>query len=395
VTDPAGALLARARRLQREAPLVDGHNDLAWELRERAAGELGRMDPGGPLPELHTDLPRLKAGGVGAQFWAAFVPFTEPSPLRATLEQIDLIRRMTERAPELEVAWTAEEVERIHGQGRIASLVGVEGGHAIENSLGVLRQFRRLGVRYLTLTHGSTIDWADASTDEARHGGLSPFGEEVVREMNRLGMLVDLSHVSADAARTALRVTEAPVVFSHSSAQAVADHPRNVPDDVLETVRSNRGVVMVTFYSAFVHPQGAELMRDMFEVQRRFQAQHPDDPHAAHEAYEAWRTASQIPRGSVALLADHVDHIARVAGIDHVGIGSDFDGVTLLPEGMEDVSCYPNLTAELLARGYTDDEVKKVLGENVLRVMREVDRVAERLQRERGPSTATIRELDG
>lgn len=389
----ADALLERARRLHREVPLVDGHNDLPWEIRQNAGGDLRRMDPRGPLPERHTDLPRLEAGGVGAVFWAAYVPvdaIEEHAAARIALEQIDLIRRMTEAAPELELATTAADVRRIHGEGRIASLIGIEGGHAIENSLGALRAFHDLGVRYLTLTHANTLDWADAATDEPRSGGLSPFGEEVVREMNRLGMLVDLSHVSDETMRDAIRVAEAPVIFSHSSARAVADHPRNVPDDVLRLLPENGGVVMVNFYSGFVDPEGARVMRDMFEVRRELRARFPGDAARADSAYDAWRAANPVPRGTVATVADHVDHVVQVAGIDHVGLGSDYDGVSLLPEGLEDVSTYPALTVELLRRGYSDADVRKILGENVLRVMEEAERVSARLRRERPASVATV-----
>jgi membrane dipeptidase len=392
------AFLERARRIHAEAPLVDGHNDLPWEIREKAQGDLSAMDPDGPLPGQHTDVARLRAGGVGGVFWAAYVPVSRIAgggSAAFALEQIGLIRRMTERSPHLEMATTAAEVERIHREGRVASLIGIEGGHAIENSLDVLRQFHALGVRYLTLTHSSTIDWADAATDAPRHGGLSRFGEEVVREMNRLGMLVDLSHVSDATMMDALRVSEAPVIFSHSSARAVADHPRNVPDSVLAALPANGGVVMVNFYSGFVEPRGAVLMRGMFDVQRRFREQHPGDPAAAQRAYQAWRAANPVPRGTVGTLADHVDHVVRVAGIDHVGIGSDYDGVTTLPVGMEDVSTFPRLTAELLRRGYSEADVRKILGGNVLRAMRAAEQTAARLQAERGPSQAVIDVMDG
>ncbi|HEU0014280.1 MAG TPA: dipeptidase [Longimicrobium sp.] len=391
------ALLERARRIHARAPLVDGHNDLPWEIREKAAGDVSRMDFQGPLPAQHTDVPRLKAGGVGGVFWAAYVPVDRIGNGAAAfaLEQIGLIKRMTEHSPELEWATTADDVARIHRRGRVASLIGIEGGHAIENSLDVLRQFHELGVRYMTLTHANTIDWADAATDSARHGGLTRFGEEVVREMNRLGMLVDLSHVSPETMKDALRVSEAPIIFSHSSARALADHPRNVPDDVLGLVGQNGGVVMINFYSGFTEPTAAGVMREMFNVQRRFREQHPGDPEAARRAYDEWRRANPVPRGTVATLADHIDHVRKVAGIDHVGLGSDYDGVTTLPQGMEDVSRYPYLTAELLRRGYSEADVRKVIGGNVLRVMRQAERVAERLQRERGPSVADIEALDG
>lgn len=389
------ALLQKARRIHRSAPLIDGHNDLPWEIREKAGGSVSAMDFRGELAGQHTDLPRLRAGGVGGVFWAAYVPADLPGSARIALEQVDLIHRMVELSPETELARTAADVVRIHRAGRVASLIGVEGGHAIENSLGVLRQLHRAGVGYLTLTHGTTIDWADASTDSATHGGLTRFGEEVVREMNRLGMLVDLSHVSDGTMDDALRVSAAPVIFSHSSARAIADHPRNVPDDVLRRLKENGGVVMINFFSAFTVPEGAEIMRDMFEVQRRLRAESGGDEEAYRAAYQAWRDANPIPRGTLSIVADHIDHVVRVAGIDHVGLGSDYDGVTVLPEGLEDVSRFPYLTAELLRRGYEEGDVKKILGGNVLRVMREAERVAERLQREREPSTATIEALDG
>jgi membrane dipeptidase len=390
-------LLERARRIHAAAPLVDGHNDLPWEIREKTQGDLSVMNPDGALPQQHTDVPRLKAGGVGGVFWAAYVPVERIGDGAAAfaLAQIGLIKRMTDASPQLELATTADDIVRIHHEGHIASLIGIEGGHAIENSLDVLRQFHELGVRYMTLTHTSTIDWADAATDSARHGGLTRFGEEVVREMNRLGMLVDLSHVSDETMADAIRVSAAPVIFSHSSARALADHPRNVPDDVLRMVKENGGIVMVNFYSGFVEPGAAAQARGMYAVQRRFREQFPNDPQAAQRAYDEWRRANPVPRGTVSTLADHVDHIVRIAGIDHVGLGSDFDGVTSLPEGMDDVSRFPWLTAELLRRGYSDDDVRKILGGNLLRVMRQAEQTAARLQRERGPSQAVIDVMDG
>lgn len=395
--DAADPLVQRALRIHRSAPLIDGHNDLPFEIREKAQGDLSHMDPNGSLPAQHTDVPRLKAGGVGGVFWAAYVPVETIGDGAAgfALAQIGLIKRMTDASPELEMALTADDVVRIHRRGHVASLIGIEGGHAIENSLDVLRQFHALGVRYMTLTHAQTIDWADAATDSARHGGLTRFGEEVVREMNRLGMLVDLSHVSPGTMEDAIRVSEAPVIFSHSSARALADHPRNVPDDVLRLLPRNGGLVMVNFYSGFVEPRAAEAMREMFEVQRRFRAQYPDSPDSASAAYRAWQAAHPVPRGTVATLADHIDHVVRVAGIDHVGLGSDFDGVGSLPEGMEDVSRFPYLTAELLRRGYGEGDVRKILGGNLLRVMRQAEQVAARLQRERPASQAVIDVLDG
>jgi membrane dipeptidase len=394
---PSPELLARARRLHAQVPLVDGHNDLPWEIREKGGSDPARMNPENALPQQMTDVPRLRAGGVGGVFWAAYVPvdYMGHGAARVAMEQIDLIHRMTEQSPSLELALTAADVRRIHRRGKIASLIGIEGGHAIENSLGALRQFYAMGVRYMTLTHVTTTDWADAATDSARHGGLTPFGEEVVREMNRLGMLVDLSHVSAETMRDALRVSQAPVIFSHSSAQAIADHPRNVPDDVLQMVRANGGIVMVNFYSGFTDPRAAAVMHDMVYVERRFKAEHPNDPATADSLYDQWRLAHPIPRGTVRTVADHVDHLVKVAGIDHVGLGSDFDGISTTPVGLEDVSKFPNLTAELLRRGYSDDDVKKILGLNLLRVMGQAEQVAARLQRERPASTKTIEEMDG
>ncbi|HEX6373560.1 MAG TPA: dipeptidase [Longimicrobium sp.] len=391
------ALLERARRIHASAPLVDGHNDLPWEIREKAQGDLSAMDPDGALPAQHTDVPRLKAGGVGGVFWAAYVPVDRIGNGAAAfaLAQIGLIKRMTDASPELELARTADDIVRIHGEGHVASLIGIEGGHAIENSLDALRQFHELGVRYMTLTHTSTLDWVDAATDSARHGGLTRFGEEVVREMNRLGMLVDLSHVSDASMKDAIDASAAPVIFSHSSARALADHPRNVPDDVLRMLPRNGGIVMINFYSGFVEPTAAEQARGMYAVQRRFRDQFPGDPQAAQRAYDEWRRANPVPRGTTATLADHIDHVVKVAGIDHVGLGSDYDGVTALPAGMEDVSRFPTLTAELLRRGYSDDDVRKILGGNLIRVMRQAEQVAGRLQRERGPSQAVIDVMDG
>ena len=385
--------MQRAARIHREAPLVDGHNDLPWQLRGKAGSDLDRMDLRRPLPSLHTDVPRLVEGGVGGVFFAAYVPYSAAErgmAARMTIEQIDLIHRMVEHAPELELALTADDVVRLHRDGRIAALIGIEGGHAIEDSLPLLRQFYALGARYMTLTHNETTNWADAAGGEARHGGLSDFGEEVVREMNRLGMMVDCSHVSDETMRDALRVSEAPVIFSHSSVRALAgDQPRNVPDDVLRLVRDNGGVVMINFYSGYLLPEppGREPAQS---VRRRLREQHPDNEAARRAAWRQWTRDNPVPRGDVATVADHVDHVVRTAGIDHVGLGSDFDGVSTLPRGLEDVSRYPALTAELLRRGYSEADVKKVIGGNVLRVMRACEATGRRLRAKRGPSTARL-----
>lgn len=391
------ALLERARAIHQSVPLIDGHNDLPWMLRNRARGDLSQMDIRGPLPDLHTDIPRLKQGGVGGLFFSAYVPYSayeRKMAARMTIEQIDLIHRMVAFAPEtFEFATTADDVERIHRAGKIAAMIGVEGGHSIENSLALLRQFHTLGVRYMTLTHSESLDWADSAGDpNPRLGGLTPFGEEVVREMNRLGMLVDLSHVSDDAMRDALRVTEAPVIFSHSSARALAgNQPRDVPDDVLPLVRENGGVVMVNFFSGFLLPEPVGRRERLNAVRRQLQEQYPGEANddARRAAMRAWTQANPVPRGDVGTVADHIDHLVKVAGIDHVGLGSDFDGVGTLPDGLDDVSKYPNLTAELLRRGYSETDVKKILGLNVLRVMRAVEATARRLS-DRPPSMATI-----
>jgi membrane dipeptidase len=328
---------------------------------------------------MHTDIPRLRKGGVGAQFWSAFVPANtrrKGEAVRLTLEQIDLIHRFVKAYPDaFELALTADDVERARKNGKIASLIGVEGGHSIDNSLGVLRCLYDLGVRYMTLTHSETLDWADSATDAPKSHGLSPFGEQVVREMNRLGMLVDISHVSAETMRHALKVTRAPLIASHSSAYALAEHPRNVPDDVLGLVKQNGGVVMVNFFSGFVVPEAARAMKDMFAEVRELQKKYPDQ-REFRTAMTQWRKEHPIPTGSVHNVVDHIEHIIKVAGADHVGLGSDFDGITTTPRQLEDVSCYPYVTQELLNRGHGKEEILKILGGNVLRVLRRAEEVA-------------------
>jgi len=361
-------LIEQAKRIHTNLPVVDGHNDLPWALRIRAGSDLDRSDPCTPLDGYHTDVPRLTAGGVGAQFWSVFVPAWDPSPFRTTVEQIDLVHRMTDRCSRLSRADSAADVAEARAQGLTASLMGAEGGHSIENSLAALRALRTLGVRYMTLTHADTIDWADSATDDARHGGLTTFGEEVVREMNRIGMIVDISHVSADTMRHALSVSERPLMASHSGAFALAPHPRNVPDDVLELIRANNGIVMVNFYPPFVSREGADQSVGRFAVARELMAQLGDD--AAVEAeLERMIEADPYPEVTVSDVVDHIEYVAEVAGVDHVGIGSDFDGIEITPVGLEDVSTYPAITVELLARDWQEPDIRKVLGENALRVL--------------------------
>jgi membrane dipeptidase len=380
----ADSALDRARRILRSTPLIDGHNDLAIAIRSDsiAQGDLDRYDLT-RRARGHTDLPRLRAGRVGGQFWSVYIPARMPEGgyARYQLEQISLVREMVARYPDdFALAGTAAEVERAFRRGRIASMLGIEGGSAIENSLGALRAYYDLGVRYMTLTHNVTLGWADAALDTARHGGLTPFGEEVVREMNRLGMLVDLSHASDATMDDALRVSEAPVIFSHSSARALADSPRNVPDAILSRLARNGGVVMVMFASGVVSPEGADSTRVWWPQLTRLHAAAPDDSVRRRISREFWATR-KMPVATLSQVADHIEHIRRVAGVDHVGLGSDFDGTRDLPVGLEDVSKYPDLFAELVRRGWSDTDLRKLAGLNVLRVMRRAEAVAERLQR--------------
>jgi len=398
--DPEAARrLAVAKHVIQRAPLIDGHNDIPWRMREQTPRyDFTVFDLRQPRPTFHTDIARLKAGGLGGQFWSVYVPGTlqGESAVTATLEQIDAVQEMLRRYPEtFEAARTAADVERIAKAGKIASMMGMEGGHSIDRSLAALREFSRMGVGYMTLTHNVTLPWADAANDVARHGGLTAFGEEVVREMNRLGMLVDLSHTSPDTMHDALRVTEAPVIFSHSSARAICDVPRNVPDDVLAEVKKNGGVVMVSFVNGFTAPEGAAYRVRMEAERARLKAKPEANAAAVDAAMEAWTKANPGPKATLSQVADHIDHIRKVAGIDHIGIGSDFDGMDSTPEGLEDVSKYPALFAELLRRGYSEEDVQKIAGRNVLRVMRAAEGVAQRLQKARPPSLATIDALDG
>lgn len=375
---PPVELTDQARQLHARALVVDGHNDLPWQMRLRGSMSFDKLDIAQPQPDLHTDIPRLKQGGVGAQFWSVYVSAKrayDGTALMATLEQIDIVKEMLDRySGTFELALTAADIERIRKSGKIASLIGVEGGHCIENSMNVLRQLYDLGARYMTLTHSDTLDWADSATDDPRSGGLSPFGEDVVREMNRLGMLIDLSHVSVDTMKHTLRVTAAPVIFSHSSARAVADHPRNVPDDVLRLVKQNGGVVMVNFYSGFVVPESAERSSARYRYQVELEKSLEEDE--VKSALRRWDLKHPFKRGSIHDVVDHIDHIVQVAGIDHVGLGSDFDGIGTVPRQLEDVSCYPLITQELLNRGYQEDEILRILGENLIRVMKQVEAVS-------------------
>jgi membrane dipeptidase len=367
-----------ARDLLGRFPLIDGHNDLPWALRMRAGGDVSQVNLAAPVDGTHTDLPRLAAGRVGAQFWSVYVPATlaGDGAVAAVLEQIDLTRRLIAGYPEaLGLALTADDVERIFASGRVASLLGAEGGHAIAGSLGVLRMLYALGVRYLTLTHNANVGWADSATDEPQAGGLTDFGREVVREMQRIGMLVDLSHVSPDTMRGTLDVAGAPVIFSHSSARAVCDAPRNVPDDVLARLAANGGVCMVTFVPAFVSQACADWMAGLkTEAARR--GLDPRDLGKLFSIKPEWEQEHPVPRATLTQVADHIDHVRRVAGVEHVGLGGDFDGTDDVTVGLEDVSTYPALFAELLRRGWTEADCAALAGGNVLRAMRAAEAFA-------------------
>jgi membrane dipeptidase len=390
--------LEHARQLLKSTPLIDGHNDLPWEIREfkTAPRDVAAYDLRSRTPK-HTDLGRLREGQVAAQFWSIYIPgeIKDSGFARVQLEQFDIARRMIARYPDrLALALTAADIERDFKRGRIASLLGMEGGHAIENSLGALRAYYELGARYLTLTHNVTLDWADAALDTAQHNGLTEFGREVVREMNRLGMLVDLSHVSPATMSDALDVSEAPVIFSHSAARALTDHPRNVPDSILARLPKNGGVVMVTFVPAFVSPEAAAWDAEAREQSEKLKTS-VSDTAERRRINDEWKAAHPQPPATLKQVADHIEHVRDVAGIEHVGIGSDFDGIDTVPQGLEDVSKFPELFAELIRRGWSDSDLKKLAGQNLLRVLRAAEATAARLQLSRPPSTKTIEELDG
>ena len=384
------AALQRARRLLASTILVDGHNDLPYAIRnfKDAPGDIVAYDLRKPTPG-DTDLARLRAGGLGAQFWSVYIPGEGRGPFaRPQLEQIEIARRIIARYPDsFRFATTVAEIRAARRDGKIASMLGMEGGYGIENSLGALRAYYDLGVRYMALTHNAHTDWADAAAQvPARHDGLTPFGEEVVREMNRLGLLVDLSHAAPSTMADTLRITAAPVIFSHSSARGVCDVPRNVPDDILRELPRNGGVVMVTFVDSFVNCEVGRVMQP-YMAALRARAAAAATPEEAQRIMDEGRAAMQRPKTTIGMVADHIEHIRRVAGIDHVGIGGDFDGNDWWPEGLDDVSTYPRLFAELIRRGWSDADLRKLAGENVLRAMEQTERVAARLQRERPAST--------
>ncbi|SEB96989.1 membrane dipeptidase [Nocardioides exalbidus] len=378
-------------------PVIDGHNDLLWTARAETAYDFSRLDVGTGGTPTHTDLPRMRAGGMGAQFWSVYVPcrFTGGDAVTATLEQVDAARLLTGTyADQLAWATTADEVEDAWSRDRIASLMGAEGGHSIDCSLGTLRQLFGLGVRYLTLTHNANTPWADSATDTPAVGGLTAFGREVVREMNRLGMMVDLSHVSADTMRAALEVTEAPAIFSHSSARAVTDSPRNAPDDVLTSMAAGGGVCMVTFVPKFVNADCADHHRALVAAAAAQGV--PESDGLRFAAFEdRWLEDNPAPAATLDDVVAHVEHVREVAGIDHVGLGGDYDGVETLPTGLEDVSAYPVLLAALADRGWSHDDLARLTCRNTLRVMREVEERAEEIRLVRGPSLARIEDLDG
>ncbi|MEM9826840.1 MAG: dipeptidase [Planctomycetota bacterium] len=362
--------------------VFDGHNDLPWAMRRLAGSSFDRVDIAKPQAKLMTDIPRLRKGNVGAQFWSVYVPANlgiRGTAYQTTMEQIQLVRTMCERYPDtFALATSVADIRAARKEGKIASLIGVEGGHSIENSIGNLRRLYDAGARYMTLTHSSNLDWADSATDDTRVGGLNAFGKDVVREMNRLGMLVDLSHVSPAVMKQALEISTAPVIYSHSSARAKTDHPRNVPDEMLPLIRQNGGVIMVNFYSGYVVPAATKWSERADEIYERTKRDNGGDEDAAMQKMRAWRTANPPPAGTVHDLVDHIDHLVDLCGIDHVGLGSDYDGVPKLPKQIEDVSTYPIITQALLDRGYTETQIHKIMSGNVMRAFAEAERVAQK-----------------
>ncbi len=380
---PTPRELNQVERIFARTPLIDGHNDFPDQVKDNFGGDITRVDLNADTrqltPPLHTDIPRLRRGHIGAQFWSVYVPadLSGPAAAEAVQVQIDVVRQMIARYPNVfAFADRAEDIVRIHRRGQIASMIGMEGGAPINDNLSILRAFRAQGVLYMTLCHSKTTSWVDSATDAPRHGGLSPFGEDVVREMNRIGMLVDLSHVSADAMRDALRVSTAPVIFSHSSSYTLTSHPRNVPDDVLRLVHENGGVVMVNFYPGFVSEEVRRWAAARTGEEARQKALHPDDPETVQTAVSAWEAATPRPAATVAQVADHIEHIRDTAGIENVGIGADMDGVPYLPVGLDGVESYPNLFVELIRRGWSDSDLARLAGGNLLRTLRRAEAVA-------------------
>ena len=406
------ALTARVDRVLAKTPLIDGHNDLPWEIRDRFGSvdgvDLSKDTSKLPLKNeddapLMTDIPRLRAGHVGGQFWSVWISpsVTGPAAVKMTLEQIDIVKSMAARWPkDFEMAYTADDVVRAHKAGRVASLIGIEGGHQIDNSLPMVRQMYAAGARYMTLTHALNNDWADSATDTPKHHGLTAFGKAVVKEMNRTGMIVDLAHVSPETMKAALEVSQAPVMFSHSGARVLDDHPRDVPDDVLMMVAKNRGIVMVNFAPQYVSEERAKWESDRAAEKTRYSAPpfagyYIGQPERAKRALADWDSKHPRPVVTIAMVADHIEHIRKVCGVDCTGIGSDFDGIPTTPQGLDGVDKFPLLLVELARRGWTDDELAKVAGGNILRVMREAETVSKRLQATERPSSATIEALDG
>lgn len=372
---------ARIDKMLRATPLIDGHNDLPWALRQDFDLSVEGLESGtnNRTPPLMTDMQRMRAGRVGGQFWSVYISgtITGDEAIRTTIEQIDAARRIIDAYPEhLQLASTADDMVLIHKKGKIGSLLGIEGGRQIGGSLAALRQFYELGARYMTLTHSQTTEWADSGTDAPKHGGLSPFGEAVVKEMNRLGMLVDLSHVSPETMRDSLRVTRAPVIFSHSDALALNPHPRNVPDDVLQQLKTNGGIVMATFVPPFLQRDVWDWSSRKSAEEARLKALNPNDPKKVEAEVASWLGTNPRPVVKVAAVADHIEHIVKVAGYDHVGIGGDLDGIDVTVDGLSGVEDYPNLFAELIRRGWSDANLAKLAGGNILRVMRRAESVA-------------------
>jgi membrane dipeptidase len=388
LADDPPVVSERARKIHESGMLFDGHNDLPWRLRTLNDLAIEKLDLSKRLSSGETDIPRLREGGVKAQFWSVYIPSDHENPARTVIEQIDLVHRLVDRYPDdLAMAYTADDVERIVKGGRIASLIGIEGGVAIEDDLAQLRMFAKLGARYMTLTHNKTLAWADAATDDPKHDGLTPFGERVVREMNRVGMLVDISHIAPSTMQDVIRVSKAPIIASHSSARAVSDHPRNVPDVILKELPKNGGVIMVNFFPGFIVPEAGQQWQERRAIRTKF-----TDDAAYRKAIAEYNETHKSPRkGTIKDVADHIDHIVKVAGIDHVGIGSDFDGITSVPIGLEDVSTYPRLTQELLDRGYNETDIHKILGGNILRAFRRSGEVAAELQKTTRPEIDIIK----